>query len=153
MTDSGPDVRQLFSALVRESGSARSAHVTMAPDEELLGENGCWSAAWAYAQEHDCTYVEGQVVLPPVEGSDRARVVRAHAWAEKDGAFGRQIVECTRGYEDGIRYRGIEVDSTPGGPIDTISAQWKGERASVIQALIAGGVSGLEILRMIASRS
>ena len=142
--------RKRFVRMIIEHGTRRPTPKVMGPAEALTDDGDCWSAACRHAQMlqkagQEARYVEGSCRIPagpdPITGEDRPhRVVRAHAWVEIDHPIlGATIVEVTRGYETADLYRGIPVDSTPGGDVDRASATWDADcRSSVIEAALAG---------------
>lgn len=140
----------MFEALVRKFGHIRTQHIVMAPDEYLTDDGDCWTAAWEFAQSTGDTYVEGGCMLPPdLELSDRKRRIRAHAWVERQGSFGLQVIECTRGYENGSSYNGVPVNSNKDGDVDKSTREWRDERASVIESFFDAGFGVEKILRAI----
>ena len=144
------DERDLFEMFVHKIGQIRSRHVVMCPDEFLADDGDCWTAAWTFARATGGTYVEGCCILPPdPELGDKKRKVRAHAWVERQGPFGLQVVECTRGYENGSSYKGVPVNSTEGGEIDQSTSTWGNTRASVIEVFFHEGFDGQQILAAI----
>ena len=144
------DERDMFEAFVRKFGHIRTQHVVMAPDEYLTDDGDCWTAAWEFSQATGDTYVEGGCMLPPdPKLSDKRRRIRAHAWVERQGPFGPQIVECTRGYENGSSYKGVPVNSTKDSDADKSTIKWRDERASVIEAMFDAGFGVEKILSAI----
>lgn len=104
------------------------------------GQTDCWTHAWQVAQRTGADYVEGLCVRAGAGGPS------FHAWVEHDHPLtGRTVVECTPGYRDASQYLGITVDCTPSGHIDQLTRHWH-TRASVLQALLAGGTSPAELL-------
>lgn len=107
------------------------------------GHDDCWTHAWNVAgQQPGRRYVEGICV--------RGQGVAQHAWVEEDTIFGPGIVECTPGYEDAHDYYGITVNHAPQAAPAQLTGDWDLPRASVIQALIGGGHSLADVLRIIA---
>ena len=144
------DERDLFEMFVRKIGRIRSRHVVTCPDESLADDGDCWTAAWTFARATGGTYVEGGCILPPDPAlGEQKRRVRAHAWVEREGPFGLQVVECTRGYENGSSYQGVPVNSTNGGEIDQSTSTWAHTRVSVIEVFFHEGFDVQQILAAI----
>lgn len=134
------DYRDVFEALVRKYGRPGPQSKVLA--EQMTYDGDCWTAAWREAKARGGRYVEGTCR----RGNER---VRAHSWVEVDGPFGTVLVECTKGYETATHYRGITVDSSPGGHVARASRTWGSVRQSVVETLIALGFPGHEVVRMV----
>jgi hypothetical protein len=143
--------RDVFELFVRRFGGIRTRHQVVGPDEFMTDDGDCWTAAWRYAQAIGATYVEGRCTLPPDPSlGPQSRLVQAHAWVEREGPFGLQVVELTRGYEQGQNYQGIAVNSNPAGRVAKATAPWVKERGSVIEAFFVSGLRPEEVLNAIA---
>src|SRR4051812_17298607 len=112
------DERVQFGRLVRQYG--RFSTSTHRVADKLTDDGDCWTFAWKAAQELGGRYVEGMCKLPGDDGVTRH--VRAHAWTEVDTPFGAVVIESTRGYEEAHSYLGIQIDSTPNGRVDNLTA-------------------------------
>lgn len=143
-----PDERDVFEKFVIEKGIHRIEPVVIyAPTHD---DGSCWEAAWQEAQRlwsegYEARYTEG-TVWRTHDGEDQR--VRAHAWVEFEGGWievdgkrfelpeGFCIIERTRGYGGAAAYLGVQIDSTPGGAIDRMTAHWGHERASIFETMI-----------------
>lgn len=142
LTDVTPAERTYLD-MVRKRGIAGPIRKRLDIQDPVVddGESDCWTHAWQVAQRIGGTYVEGVCVRPGASGPS------FHAWVEEVNPLtGPTLVETTAGYEQAAHYLGIAVDCTPGGLIEEVTKSWGSVRASVIQALLAGGQTPERVL-------
>lgn len=130
------EVETTYLNLVRRHGvpGPTTKRLEIQPPVADDGESDCWTHAWTVARNLGATYVEGVCRRAGAGGPSM------HAWVQQDTPFGPVLIETTPGYEDATHYRGIAIDTTPGGQVDQITRQWR-LRSSVLQSALAGAQS------------